>query len=79
MSGIEYVKAFRASAKQLASFQNAGRWYRMGVSVANAIEWANRGFLPEEAAVMISHGIEDPTEIKDIEDSEILAALMEAM
>jgi hypothetical protein len=79
MTGIEYVKAFRAEAKQLASLQNAGRWYRMGVSVESAIEWANRGFLPEEASVMISHGIEDPAEIKDIEDSEIFAALVNAM
>lgn len=79
MTGIQYVKAFCAGATQLASIQNGARFLRMGVELADAIEWANRGFTPSEAMILIDLGL--PTAavaLANMEDGEIFATILEA-
>jgi len=79
VTGIQYIKAFCEGATQLGGIQNGARYHRMGVGLDDAIEWANRGFTPSEAMILIDLGIENPAEAKRLDDSEIFATLLEAM
>lgn len=79
MTGIQYVKAFCAGARQLGSIQNGARFLRMEVPLDEAIEWANRGFTPSEAMILISLGLKTATEaLANMEDGEIFATILEA-
>lgn len=80
MTGIAYVKAFCAEAKQLNSIQSGARFLRMGVELADAVEWANRGFTPSEAMILIDLGLPTAADaLANMEDGEIFARILEAM
>lgn len=57
-----YVRTFRTTARGgkpgiLTEFGAAIGWYRAGVSLEDAVAWADRGFLPGEAASLIAQGV----------------------
>jgi hypothetical protein len=80
MTGIQYVKAFCAEARQLGSIQNGARFLRMEVPLADAIEWANRGFTPSEAMILIDLGFKTAADaLANMENGEIFAHLVEAL
>ncbi|SNT66284.1 hypothetical protein SAMN05421812_13631 [Asanoa hainanensis] len=57
MTGTAYIKAYRASARQLAAIGTGAEWWRIGTPLANAIAWADLGYLPDGAAPLIAAGI----------------------
>lgn len=66
-----YVKEYRQHAKQLNSFKTGGQWWKLRpagnpVPAVDAAEWANLGYLPEEAAPLIADGI-TPAMVRDAE------------
>lgn len=59
---VEFIKAFRATARQLNTHPIAGRWMRLREEIPTltadeAAAWANLGYLPEEAEPQIRDGI----------------------
>lgn len=61
-----YVREFAAQARQLNSYRIGGQWWKLRVPAEVAAEWANLGYLPEEAAPLIADGI-TPAMVRDVE------------
>lgn len=51
-----YLEDYRTAARQLTDDQFAHQWHDMGVPADHAAEWANAGFLPQEARGYIEDG-----------------------
>ena len=71
MSGkIEFIKEFRAAARQLNDYRIAGDWMRLAdalkadritLTAADAAQWADLGYLPGEAVALILDGVTPET------------------
>ncbi|GLY08211.1 hypothetical protein [Actinoplanes sp. NBRC 101535] len=73
---IEFVKEYRAKASQLTDYRIAGDWARLAehlqnsgitLTAADAARWADAGYLPAEAAPLISDGV-TPEQAGELED-----------
>lgn len=64
----DYVTAYRATARQLAALPIIGRWRAAGVDPQTAAGWANKGYLPDEAAPLIADGV-TPDLVEAVEDA----------
>ncbi len=56
-TALDYQSHVRANATQLNGYRIVGDWYRAGVPAADAVAWANQGFMPAEARPLIAVGI----------------------
>lgn len=61
-----YIGEFRAASRQLNTSVIGGRWWKLRVDAQTAGDWANLGYLPEEAAPLIADGI-TPAMVVDAE------------
>lgn len=52
-----YIREFRSAATQLNTSRIGGQWWKLRVAASDAAEWANLGYLPEDAAPLIRDGI----------------------
>ncbi|MFI7608852.1 hypothetical protein ACIBTV_27580 [Micromonospora sp. NPDC049366] len=69
-----YVRDFAARATQLNSYKIGGEWWKMRVPAEVAAEWADLGYLPEEAAPLITSGI-TPAMVRDAEGPTTVTAV----
>jgi hypothetical protein len=76
MTGIQYVKAYRAGARQLATIAYGARFFRMGISLVDAIDFADMGYTPDEVAEM---GYSTPAQAREIEDGEAFLLILERL
>lgn len=57
MNLADYVHTYRARARQLTALPIIGQWRALAVGAELAAAWANRGYLPDEAAPLIADGV----------------------
>lgn len=69
-----YVREFAEQARQLNSYKIGGGWWKLRIPAATAAEWANLGYLPEEAAPLIADGI-TPATVRDAEGPTTVTAV----
>ncbi len=79
MTGIQYVKAYRAAARQLGTIAHGARFFRMGISLPDAIDFADMGYTPDEVAILAEMGYATPAQAREIEDGEAFLLILERL